>query len=184
MIYLKKACSLVSGGICFCMLVLGIGMILGYLLGFRFLAVTTGSMKEVYDVGTLVVVNKVSPDEIETGDIISYVTDDALTIVTHRVIAVDSENRCFYTKGDSNNVADSRPVVFENLIGKVRFGIPVLGYLVIFAKSKAGRIILRGIVILIVFFVIQQWLYHRMQKRRKKEKENRDEETAEKGKTE
>lgn len=76
------------------------------------------------------------------------------------------------------------PVVFENLIGKVRFGIPVLGYLVIFAKSKAGRIILRGIVILIVFFVIQQWIYHRMQKRRKKEKENRDEETAEKGKTE
>lgn len=182
--YLKKACSLVSGVICFCMLVLGIGMILGYLLGLRFLAVTTESMKEVYNVGTLVVADKVSPDEIETGDIISYVTDDALTIVTHRVIAVDSENRCFYTKGDSNNVADSRPVVFENLIGKVWFGIPVLGYLVIFAKSKAGRIILRGIVILIVFFVIQQWLYHRMQKRRKKEKENRDEETAEKGKTE
>ncbi len=182
--YLKKACSLVSGVICFCMLVLGIGMILGYLLGFRFLAVTTGSMKEVYGVGTLVVADKVSPDEIETGDIISYVTDDALTVVTHRVIAVDSENRCFYTKGDSNNVADSRPVVFENLIGKVRFGIPALGYLVIFAKSKAGRIILRGIVILIVFFVIQQWIYHRMQKRRKKEKENRDEETAEKGKTE
>ena len=135
--YLKKACSLVSGVICFCMLVLGIGMILGYLLGFRFLAVTTGSMKEVYDVGTLVVADKVSPDEIETGDIISYVTDDALTVVTHRVIAVDSENRCFYTKGDSNNVADSRPVVFENLIGKVRFGIPVLGYLVIFAKKQS-----------------------------------------------
>lgn len=172
--YLKKAGNIALVFIFSCMFLIGISIIALYILGFRFMAIQTGSMKNVYDIGTLVVVDKVSADEIRTGDIISYVTDSNFTVVTHRVIEIDSVNRCFYTKGDMNQAADSSPVLFENLIGKTVLGIPVVGYIIIFARSRLGRRVIGIVVIAILFFVIQQIIYHRM----KKGEKNKDEKAA------
>ncbi len=152
--FLKKAGNIASAVLLFVIFIVGISIILGYIFGFRFMAVKTGSMKNVYDVGTLVIVDKLPADDIKVGDIISYVADDSLTVVTHRVIDIDYVNEFFYTKGDMNNVADGSPVLFENLIGKVIAGIPFIGYLVIFAQSKAGHILIRLAVAVIVFIMI------------------------------
>ena len=60
----------------------------------------------------------------------------------HRVIQIDSVNHLFYTKGDNNPQKDENPVPFENLIGKVKFSIPYIGYPVVLAQIPIIRIIL------------------------------------------
>lgn len=172
--YLKKAGNIAFVFVFSCMLVIGISIITLYILGFRLMAIQTESMRDVYEIGTLVLVDKVSPDEIRTGDVISYVTDNNLTVVTHRVIDIDSVNRCFYTKGDMNPAADTSPVLFENLIGKVTLGIPAVGYLILFARSRVGRMLIQIVVIAILFLVIQQFIYHKM----KKGEKDKDEEAS------
>lgn len=173
--FLKKAGNIASAVLLFVILIIGISIITGYILGFRFMAIKTGSMKNVYDVGTLVIVDKLPADEIQIGDIISYVADDSFTVVTHRVIDIDYENECIYTKGDMNNVADGSPVLFENLIGRVIMGIPFIGYLVIFVQGKVGRILVRIAVVIIIFICIQQLIYNKIKKRNEK----KDEKTSE-----
>lgn len=173
--FLKKTGGIAATFIFSCMLVIGVCMILLNLLGYRLLAIRTGSMQDVYDVGTLVLVHKTSAEEIQVGDVISYVVDEKLTVVTHRVIEIDSANKCFYTKGDRNQTTDEKPVVFENLIGKVVCGIPFAGYVILFVQSKAGKLVLEIVIVVIIFFLIQQGIYRRM-KHREERKESRDEE--------
>lgn len=131
------------------MLIIGILLILLKCIGFKVLAIETGSMGKDYSVGSIVIVDASPPESIEAGDVISFVANEDLVVVTHRVVKIDSENRCFYTKGDENNVIDSVGVKFENLIGKVRYSIPFLGYTIIWAKTTGGKIFIASVLSLI-----------------------------------
>lgn len=116
------------------------------LVGVRFLgltpyAVLSGSMTPAYNVGTLVYVRETDPSEIGTGDVISFVAGPDKTVVTHRVARTDRENGCFYTKGDANISEDANPVIYENVLGTVRFSIPLVGYVSILLSSASGRYI-------------------------------------------
>jgi len=52
-------------------------------------------------------------------------------------------NTIFYTvKGDANEEADAEKVPRENVIGKVLFSIPFLGYTLDFAKKPVGFLLL------------------------------------------
>jgi signal peptidase I len=73
---IKKIAGIIFTLLAACLGITGIVVIIMNLCGFRFLAVTTGSMKNIYDVGSLIIVDKVSYDEIHEGDIISYVADE------------------------------------------------------------------------------------------------------------
>lgn len=88
------------------------------LLGLRPFTVLSGSMGPEYPVGSLIYVRKAEPESIQAGDVITFVLNEELMAATHRVIAVDAENQCFYTKGDANEAADGAPVHFKNLIGR------------------------------------------------------------------
>ncbi len=52
-------------------------------------------------------------------------------MVTHRIVYVDQEEGVVTTKGDANQVHDSAPVPFDAILGKVRFHIPEIGYLLL-----------------------------------------------------
>jgi len=89
-------------------------------------------------------VNK--PEEIKIGDVITFVSSATLTqgmTITHRVIDIKQENGeyLFYTKGDANLPQDSAPAKFKNVLGKVLFRIPKLGYLQHFLATKGGWLI-------------------------------------------
>lgn len=109
------------------------------LLGFTPYAIISPSMTPTYNVGDLVYVKATDPAEIETGDVLTFVANEQLVVVTHRVAAVDRENRCFTTKGDANNDVDARPVVYDNVIGTVRFSLPLLGYVSSYLTGPSGR---------------------------------------------
>lgn len=91
--------------------------------------VMSGSMEPAIPVGSLVYVRKVLPESVRVGDAITFTVNEGLQIVTHRVAAVDAENKVFITKGDANNTRDGKPVDYSNVLGTSAFIIPYLGYL-------------------------------------------------------
>lgn len=124
----KKTWNTITWMLVICVAVLAALMAGVRLIGLTPYTVLSGSMEPAYHVGSLIYVEKVSPDDIKVGDPITFVIDDSLVVATHRVMEVDTEKRCFITKGDANESTDGSPVLYENLVGKALFTIPHLGY--------------------------------------------------------
>ena len=108
------------------------------LVGLQVFNVISGSMEPTYSVGDLLYVKTVDPDSVRVGDPITFVLNEDLAVATHRVVAVDSVNRQFTTKGDANETEDARPVHFNNLVGVPVFAIPLLGYVSAYIQSPPG----------------------------------------------
>ncbi len=108
------------------------------LVGLQVFHVISPSMEPTYSVGDLIYVKTVDPDSVKVGDPITFVLNEDLVVATHRVVAIDSENRQFTTKGDANKTADAAPVHFNNLIGVPVFAIPLLGYVSSYIQSPPG----------------------------------------------
>lgn len=118
-----------------------------FLLGNKLYAVKTASMVPTYPIGSIVVVKSVGPDAIKENDVITFRSDAFTSLVTHRVIKVDAENREFYTKGDNNKNPDFHPVPFDYMEGKVIFGIPYLGNIVTGMRTPGGILIMLWILL-------------------------------------
>ena len=89
------------------------------------------------------------------GDPITFVLNEDLVVATHRVVAVDSQNRLFTTKGDANETEDASPVHFNNLVGVPVFAIPLLGYVSAYIQNPPGMYvaIAFGVVLLAAVFL-------------------------------
>lgn len=94
-------------------------------------------MEPAFHVGSLIYVRSVDPEDIEVGDAITFKMSEDM-VATHRVIKIDEENQCFYTKGDANNTPDASPVPFTDLKGKAVFTIPELGFFSNWIMSPPG----------------------------------------------
>ena len=79
-----------------------------------------------------------APEDVQVGDAITFVLNEDLDVVTHRVISIDAENEHFYTQGDANDAPDGAPVYFKNLIGRPVFTIPYLGYVSHWVSNPPG----------------------------------------------
>lgn len=101
--------------------------------------VYTGSMVPSIGVGSVVAIKPVNPDNLEVGDVICYRFSET-TSVTHRIIEVNDEG--FITKGDANEDPDQLAVKKEDVIGKVVFTLPLIGYLSSFTRTAVGYICL------------------------------------------
>ena len=101
------------------------------LFGIRPYVVYSGSMEPEIQTGAVVFtkVEKLSP---EKGDIITFRNGD--TVITHRVIK--KQNGTWITKGDANKTADPVPVEESQIIGRVVFCLPYLGYVLYFLKAR------------------------------------------------
>ena len=115
------------------------------LAGYQVFNVISGSMEPEYSVGDLIYVKKVNTQDIKVGMPITFVLNEDLVVATHRVVEVDVENQYFYTKGDANEIADSEPVHFNNVIGVPQFRIPLLGYVSDFIQNPPGTYITVGV---------------------------------------
>ncbi len=114
------------------------------LIGLQVFHVVSPSMEPTYSVGDLLYVKSVDPDSVKVGDPITFVLNENLVVATHRVVAIDSENRQFTTKGDANQTEDAAPVHFNNLIGVPVFSIPLLGFVSAYIQNPPGMYIAIG----------------------------------------
>lgn len=125
--------------------ILLIAVIIGYFSGFRYMFVLTGSMKPTLDVNTLVITKPTPLNELKKGDIITFnVNGDKKVNLTHRITMVDYTNKRIYTKGDNNPSPDKNSTKYEFVVGKVILYLPKVGEILLFFKTKAGIIILAG----------------------------------------
>ena len=124
------------------------------LCGIQIYGVLSGSMEPAYSVGDLIYVVPTAEEDIEVGDVISYLLNASGTVATHRVVEIDEENSSFYTKGDANDAADGSSVHYNNVIGVVRFGIPLLGYATMFMSTTSGKILTVTAVIATMILIV------------------------------
>ena len=94
------------------------------------------SMTPAINVGDIIIM-KVDAD-IEVGDVITF--HEGSYFVTHRVIGLSPNG--FITKGDANNDIDINPVYSKDIVGKVVLVVPYIGYIVHFARSFWGPVLL------------------------------------------
>lgn len=123
------------------------------LLGFEVYTVLSGSMEPTYHTGAVIWVKPCNPEEVQVGDPITFVMNEDLVVATHRVVAIDTENGSFTTKGDANEAEDGAPVLYENLIGVPVASVPVLGYFVSYVQNPLGRYIAIAVVALLILLV-------------------------------
>ena len=124
---LKTAGDFLSTFITTNVAIVAIALIIVKLLGWNMFSIDSPSMAPKYPVDSLVVVEKVEPEKIQAGDVITFVLNEKGTLATHRVVSVNSGSQTFTTKGDANNTEDASPVQWGNTVGRVKFGIPFLG---------------------------------------------------------
>lgn len=119
---------------------------------YKLLVVKSGSMEPEIHTGSLILIKPVN--EYSVGDVITRKTEEKMTTITHRIIEkkeIDGK-AVFVTKGDANNVSDGEKVTQESIVGKVFFNIPYLGYLVNFAKTTQGLILIVIIPVTIIVY--------------------------------
>lgn len=122
--------------------------------GWRVDTVFSGSMEPELKVGAVVITRPVDAEEIKTGDILTFYSPLSEQLTSHRVIAVEQGSSLhFSTKGDANEDADPFTLPPENVVGKVCFHIPYLGYVAQFVKTPLGFLLtlcLPGLIIIVM----------------------------------
>ena len=99
----------------------------------------------VYDA---VVTMRVPTEKIEMYDVITFLSKDIDTHgtpITHRVVGIveTEDGKIGYrTKGDNNNTEDNALIMEDEVIGKVLFRIPMIGYVRNFITSKLGWLLI------------------------------------------
>ncbi len=106
----------------------------GSFFGYRIYTVASASMIPNYNVGDVLLVEKVKLKEIEVGDAVTYLGEAPSVrnmIITHRVEKIDKEEDgkyYFHTKGIANNIED--PIVDgKQIIGKVTHKFFLLSFI-------------------------------------------------------
>ncbi len=106
---------------------------------FKVLTVLSGSMETAIHKGSVVVVKPVT--EYKIGDVITFGQNTKTKApTTHRIfdLKVESGVPVYITKGDANNDPDQKTVTTKEIIGKVLFSVPFVGYIVSAARKPWG----------------------------------------------
>lgn len=117
------------------------------IIGFRTYTILTGSMYPNINPGDIVVVENKNKTSLNKNDIITFKANN--TIITHRI--VDIKDSTYITKGDNNDVIDPFTINYDDVLGKVIFKIPKIGYLLEFLSRPlvmSAEMIILGILIL------------------------------------
>lgn len=152
----KKIWNVTSTALVVLIVVCAVFLMGSRLLGYQVYTVLSGSMEPAYNVGDLLYVKSVkSVSDIKVGDAISFVLNEDLVVATHRVVRIDAQKQQLYTKGDANEIEDNDPVYFKNVIGVVRFSVPMLGYVSDFVQNPPGMYITvaAGAVLIVLVFL-------------------------------
>lgn len=143
-------------------LVVGVIIIMGLYLvssnynifsGFRSYLVQSGSMEPGIMTGDIIVIH--SQSNYVLNDVVTF-KDKEGRVVTHRIIEALKKNNGYEygTKGDANRSQDFDNITIDQIMGKVVFVVPKLGYMVAFAKSPPGIILL--IMVPAVLFIVDE----------------------------
>jgi signal peptidase I len=105
--------------------------------------VQSGSMEPSIQTGSVIVIQPSASYAL--NDVVTFGADTAKDIpTTHRIVGLEGTpgKLLFTTKGDANEEADTRQVPERDVIGKVLFAIPYVGFVLDFARQPIGFFLL------------------------------------------
>lgn len=145
------------------------------ILGYKTFIITSGSMEPTINIGDVIIVKKVSQENIQIDDIITFNEGDYQ--VTHRIIdIVNEDGQEFYqTKGDANNAIDKETVKHENIEGKYIFKIGKIG-IIIMKLQNPTFIIGIVIVVYLIYSIVERKDDRRIARHKKREEFEKNEE--------
>lgn len=90
----------------------------------------TDSMGDTIPKGSVVFSYEIPLEELQIGDVITYINSQGLS-VTHQIVSEiddynESGSRAFYTKGTENDTVDEEAVTYDMIKGKVMIYIPYI----------------------------------------------------------
>ncbi len=124
----------ISAGLLLLVVTIGVLVIIVPMLtGSTPLTVLTSSMRPTYPEGTLVIVKPTDAQDLRIGDPITYQQESGRAVyITHRIVSISRSTdgtTTFITKGDNNPSPDREPVMDVQVVGKVWYSLPWIGYL-------------------------------------------------------
>ena len=122
-------------------------LVLLRIVGYTSYTVKTPSMYPSCPVGTMIFVGKADFDDFSKGDIVTFKQGDS--VITHRVYYVDEKSRTLVTKGDNNDIPDNVPITEENIVGRVEFYVPYIGFIYLLADSIYGKIVIASVFVFV-----------------------------------
>ncbi len=149
--------------------------------GYGTFIVLSGSMEPEIHTGSVVAVK--TQDEYKIGDVITFGENTkSKKPTTHRITEVNDskEGNIYTTKGDANNSEDQKTVKEDEILGRVFFSIPYIGYAVSAVQKPIGFILILVIPAVIIIYdeigkikkeVLKKVDYRKRMKKRKEEKE-------------
>jgi signal peptidase len=119
------------------------------------LAVASGSMLPTLNVGDLIIVQGVTPEQINaapmTGDIIVFKKSNNELVVHRAIEKINGTNGyLFTTQGDNNPSPDSEKVNGNAIIGKVIWRIPWVGNFALLLHSQQNIYLFTIVIIIII----------------------------------
>lgn len=145
----KKICNILSTIVLILLLGVAATILAPMLLGYKEMAVLSGSMEPNIPVGSIVYVKPMEASQLEAGDVCTYMLADGSNYVTHRVVSVDLESQTLITQGDANEVPDG-DVAFSQVLGEAQFHLPYLGFITINAKTPKGILAICGVLVVVI----------------------------------
>jgi signal peptidase I len=146
---------------------------------YSFYVVLSGSMEPSIKTGSVIGVRE--EEKYEVKDIVTVkILENPNETYTHRIVKILEENDEieYVTKGDANESEDIQTASEDLIIGKKLFSLPLLGYVVNFAKNPTGFILMVIVPAIIIIAselnVVKEEFKKIIDSRKKKKNEEKD----------
>lgn len=138
------------------------------ILGYKAYIITTNSMEPKINIGDIIIAKKCAENDLNVRDIITFEQNGEK--ITHRIVNIEEENsiKKYTTKGDNNNMEDTKKVSYNEIDGKKVIKIPYLGKFIEVLKNEAVFLVI--ILILLILYFCRMQIQEKKENRREKKK--------------
>lgn len=146
---------------------------------YQVVMVRSGSMEPTIKTGALAFFKPES--SYDKNNIVAFqikLDDNSKYIVIHRAIekkTTPDGKTIFVTKGDANQDKDARETSQENILGKVFFNVPLVGFIVSWIQTTTGKV---ALIVIPLVLVVYHTLQTAVAKRKTKKTVSREKATA------
>ena len=122
---------------------------------FKVYVVLTPSMEPRLKVNDAVIVVATDPNELRSGDIITFTAFETNAIITHRIVdkKLTDKGYVFTTKGDNNQSVDTFETPQNRIIGKYLMKVPQLATFLDYTAQRPYMIAVLVVIILLIQFI-------------------------------
>lgn len=122
-------------------------------------SVASDSMSPEFNRGDVVFVKATPFEELRKGDIVTVEFKTGEGTYTHRIVSIDYDKKEIRTAGDRTGTVDTESASDSQILGKVLFSIPLVGYLSLLLTNTtyAAAIVLFVLLLMTVGMVVGKY---------------------------